>query len=57
MNHVGPSGLVVVVDNVNPDLTVGAIEWRPFGPGYNDGGCAPEGSGSGLRFWSDRAIP
>lgn len=31
MNSVGPSGLVVI-DAVNPDLMVGAITYRPFGP-------------------------
>ena len=30
--QIGPSGLVVFIGNANPDLTVGAITWRPFGP-------------------------
>jgi hypothetical protein len=31
-NHVGPSGLDLLFENVYPDLTVGAIVWRRFAP-------------------------
>ena len=30
--HVGPSGLVGSIGNASPDLAVGAISRRPFGP-------------------------
>lgn len=30
--HVGPSGLDLLNEDVNPDLTVGAIAWRRFAP-------------------------
>ena len=32
MDHVGPSGLDPFIENVYPDLTVGAIAWRRFAP-------------------------
>lgn len=32
LTDVGPSGLDLFIDNVDSDLTVGAISSRPFGP-------------------------
>jgi len=30
--HLGPAGLDLFIDNVDADLTVGAITSRPYGP-------------------------
>jgi hypothetical protein len=32
VTHVGPAGLIVFEWDANPDLIVGAISTRPFGP-------------------------
>src|SRR6185436_12175659 len=48
-DHVGPSGLNYFGGDLYPDLTVGAISCRPFGPG---GGFAAAQCGKALPFRS-----